>query len=152
MCRRKKHSNSTEIYWCYEVYSYWSGCVTRKTCSWLMECRFEQTFVRFLDRIHKVYSVQRETSKGIYVVRGETDQRFIRIPDQIMYGQKFGRNLVKPLRIEENRSEQKKNQSSGPHTQIWTCCKEIEKMIIGMWTRIEFYQFLGQESESSLYW
>ena len=31
---------------------------------------------------------------------------------QIMYGQKFGRKLVTPLRIENNRNGQKKNQSS----------------------------------------
>ena len=31
----------------------------------LLECRFEQTFVRFLESIHKVHSIERKTSKGI---------------------------------------------------------------------------------------
>ena len=36
-------------------------------------------------------------------------KRFKQGPDQIMYGQKFGRKLVTPLRIEKNRNGQKKN-------------------------------------------
>ena len=39
-------------------------------------------------------------------------QRFKRLPDQIIYGQKFGPTLVKLLRIEKNRNGQEKNQSS----------------------------------------
>ena len=35
-----------------------------------------------------------------------------RLQDQIMYGQKYGRTLVKPLRIEKNRNGQKRNRSS----------------------------------------
>ena len=35
---------------------------------------FEQKLVRLMERIHKVYSVERETSKGIYVVQRETDK------------------------------------------------------------------------------
>ena len=37
-------------------------------------------------------------------------RRFKRHPDQIMFGQKYGRKLVKPLRIEKNRNGQKKSQ------------------------------------------
>ena len=42
--------------------------------------------------------------------------------------------------------------SPGLLTQIWMCCKKNEKMIIGMCTRIEVYQVLGQDSRSSHYW
>ena len=37
-------------------------------------------------------------------------QRFKRLPDQIMCGQKFGRKLVKPLRIEKSRNGQKEKE------------------------------------------
>ena len=104
---------STKIHWCRKVYSYWSGCVTREKDWRLLECRFKQTFVRFFERIHKIHSIERETSKKIRVVRGGDWQRSKRqLPDQIMYGQKFGRKLVKPLRIEKNRNGQKRNRSS----------------------------------------
>ena len=36
-------------------------------------------------------------------------QRFKRLPDHIMHGQKYGRKLVKPLRIEKNKKGQKKS-------------------------------------------
>ena len=62
---------STEIHWRNRVYSYWSGRVTRE--DWrLLECRFEQAFVRFLERIHTIHSIEREASKRIHVVRRET--------------------------------------------------------------------------------
>ena len=61
MCRRKKHSYSTEIHWCSPGYLYWSGCVARKA-HWLLECRFEQKSVRFLDRIPEVHSMSRLVS------------------------------------------------------------------------------------------
>ena len=40
----------------------------------MLECRFKQTFVRFLERIHEIHYIERETSKRIDVVRGETDK------------------------------------------------------------------------------
>ena len=48
----------------------------------------------------------------LYVVREETDKDPRQPPDQIVYGQKFGRKLVKPLRIEKNRNGQKRSRSS----------------------------------------
>ena len=39
-------------------------------------------------------------------------QRFKQLPDQIMKGQKFGRKVVKPVRIERYKNGQKKNRSS----------------------------------------
>ena len=65
---------STEMYWCSEVYSYWSWRHARKTYRRLLDCRFEQTFVRFVERFHKVHSTERETYQRIYVVRGKTDK------------------------------------------------------------------------------
>ena len=65
---------STEIHWCYQVYSYLSGCVTRKEDWRLLECRFEQAFVRFVERFHEIYSIERKTSQKIYAVREEIDK------------------------------------------------------------------------------
>ena len=45
--------------------------VTRKTNWRFLECRFEQTFVRVVERIQ---SIERAASKRIHVVRGETDK------------------------------------------------------------------------------
>ena len=46
-----------------------------KRIDWrLLECRFEQGFVRFVKRIHKVHFVEREASKRIFVVRVEIDK------------------------------------------------------------------------------
>ena len=60
-----------------------------------------QAFVRLLERIHKIYSIEREASKRIHVARGEIDKDSNDC--QTMYGQKFERKLVKPFRIEKTR-------------------------------------------------
>ena len=65
---------STEIHRCYQVHSYWSGRHARKAYWWLLEYRFEQEFVRFLERIDQIHSIERRTSQRTNVVRGETDQ------------------------------------------------------------------------------
>ena len=94
------------------THSYWSGRVARETNWRLLECWFEQTFVWFVERIYKVHSVEREASQRIFVIWEEDWQTFNRLADQIMYGQKCGRKLVKPLRIEKNNSGQKTSQNS----------------------------------------
>ena len=68
-------------------------------------------FVRPMERYHEEYSIERKTSQRICVVWGEIDKRFTRLPDQIMYGQKYGQTLVKPLRREENRNGQTRSQN-----------------------------------------
>ena len=64
---------STEGHWWYEACSNRSGCVTRKTYWRLLECRFKQTLVRFVERSPKIYS-EGEASKGVNVVWEETDK------------------------------------------------------------------------------
>ena len=49
-------------------------CYARTPHRRLLAHRCVQNFVRFMERIHKVYSIERETSKGTNVVRGETDK------------------------------------------------------------------------------
>ena len=111
-CRRKKPFSIPLKYMdVTKVYSYRSGCVTRQEDRRLPERRFErETFVRFLERFHEVHSIERNTSQGIFLWSGRR-QRFKRLPDQIMYGQKLWK-VVKPLRIERNKNGQMKNQSS----------------------------------------
>ena len=81
-------SYSTGMHWCCEVYTYWSGCVTRKEDSRLLESRFEQAFVRFLERNHKIHSIGAEGTDKDW---NDCQTRFVR-------GQKYGRKFVQPLR------------------------------------------------------
>ena len=73
VCGKKKHSPSHQKY-CDLSYSHWQGRHARKAYWWLVECRFEQKLVSFLERIHEIHSVERKTSKGTYVVREEIDK------------------------------------------------------------------------------
>ena len=66
--------HSTELHWCNKVYFFWSGRHARETYWWLLERRFEQKFVRFSERTHKIHSVERETSQRVHVVPSETDK------------------------------------------------------------------------------
>ena len=87
------------VHWCYQFNTYWSGCLTRKDDWRLLECRFEQKFVRFLDRIFKVHSIERKKpSTRIHVVRKENDKNSHDDQTQIMV-RKYRRELVTPLRI-----------------------------------------------------
>ena len=46
-----------------------------------------------------------------FVDRGRLT-KFKRLPDQIMYGEKCGQKLVKPLRIEKNKNRKTRSQNS----------------------------------------
>ena len=67
---------------------------------------------RFLERIHKVHSTWKKNLQKVFMWFGRNWQRFRRLPDQIMCGQKFRRKLGKLLRIEKDRNGQGKNRSS----------------------------------------
>ena len=74
LARRRITPYSTEIHWCIQNYSYEFGCQARETHRWLLEYWRVKRFVRFLDRFHSFYSIGREISKRIYVVRVKTDK------------------------------------------------------------------------------
>ena len=76
-------------------------CCKKKTDWRLLECRFEQAFVRFTERIHKIHFIEREPSKRIYV-SGWDWRKCRRLPDRIMSGQKCGRDLGKAVQNREN--------------------------------------------------
>ena len=65
---------STEIHWRLQNYKNEFGCYAWTPHRWLLEYRWIKSFVWFLDRFHSVYSIGRETSRRIYVVRWETDK------------------------------------------------------------------------------
>ena len=63
---------STEIHWRNQNYSYEFGCQARTPHRRLLEYRWFKRFIWFLDRFHPVYSIGRETSRRIYIIRKET--------------------------------------------------------------------------------
>ena len=65
-----------------------------------------------MDRFHSVYSIGRESSRRIYVVRGETDKNGKRHPGQTVYGENSGRNWEEMLTKLREKQSQLKNQSS----------------------------------------
>ena len=68
-----------------------------------LEFRFKQKLLRFVERFHKVFSVDRITSHRIHVVRGKMDKHSNDYQNQTMYDQKYEPELIKPLRIERNK-------------------------------------------------
>ena len=67
-----------------------------------------QAFVRFVERIPEVHSIERETSRRTYVCRRRlTKIQTTTIPDHVW--QKYGRKSVKPIRIEKNKKPQLDN-------------------------------------------
>ena len=61
--RFKSGDTKTEAQCSCLVYSYRSGRHARKTNWWLLQCRFEQNFVRFLEIVRKIHSIERKASK-----------------------------------------------------------------------------------------
>ena len=90
--REESFSFSTEIHWRTENYKNEFGCYARTSHRWLLEHRWVKRFVWFLDRFHSVYSVGRETSKRIYVVREATDKTAVNIQARSFMARPIGRN------------------------------------------------------------
>ena len=83
---------STEIHWRIQNYSYEFGCQARTTHRWLLEYRWVKRFVWFLDRFHSIYSIGRKTSRRIYVVRGEIDEKTADIQARSSMARTLGEN------------------------------------------------------------
>ena len=56
---------STKYIWCTKIHFYWSGCVAFGTCRWLLECRFKQKLIRFVDRFTKLTLLSENISVDI---------------------------------------------------------------------------------------
>ena len=65
-----------------------------------------------MDQNHKIYSVERNSFKRIYVVRNETDRKSKQHHVQITYGLTLGHELEKPRKEERNKNVQPRNQNS----------------------------------------
>ena len=78
---------------------------------WLLECGPVSKFIRFMERIHKVHFVERETSKDICGPGGDW-QKFKQLPDLRMFGLKYGPKLGKPLKREKSKSGKLRCQNS----------------------------------------
>ena len=63
------------FFWRLQNYSYELECFARKSHRRLLEHRWVKRFVWFLDRFHSVYSIGRETSRRIHVVRERLTRR-----------------------------------------------------------------------------
>ena len=103
---------STEIHWRLQNYAYKLGCYAWRPHRWLLEYRWVKRFVWFLDRFHSVYSIGRETSRRIHVVRVETDKNGKRHPDQIIDGQNSGEECQRTPSWRRGKNGQLKSQSS----------------------------------------
>ena len=111
-CRRKKHSL---IHWNTLILLgllvlVWTSCKKKRIDDyWNVESskNLSDSWRGFT-----TFTLLKETRHKNICRPGGDWQRFKRLPDQIKCGQKFQRKLVKQLRIEKNRNEQKENQSS----------------------------------------
>ena len=66
---------STEMHWRLQKYTHKLGCYARTPYRWLLEHRWVKRFVWFLDRFPSVFFIGRKTSKRIYVVQVETNEK-----------------------------------------------------------------------------
>ena len=63
LCAQRNIPYSTEIHWCNKIYSYWSGRHAREKYRWLLERRFEQKLVKFVERFHKFHYIKEKPHK-----------------------------------------------------------------------------------------
>ena len=75
LAERRIIPNSTEVHWRDQNYSYEFGCQARQAHWWLLEHWWLSRLVWTLDRFHTIYSTRRKSSRRIYVVRGEIDEK-----------------------------------------------------------------------------
>ena len=75
LTERRIIPHSTEVYWPFQNYSYELGFHAWTPHRWLLEDWWIKRFARSLDRFHTIYSIGWKTSRRIYVVRGETNEK-----------------------------------------------------------------------------
>ena len=75
LAKRRIIHHSTETHWCIQNYSYEFGCQAREAHWWLLEHWWLSRLVWSLDRFHTVYCIGRKTSKRIFVVREEINEK-----------------------------------------------------------------------------
>ena len=68
------------------------GCYARKTHRWLLEYRWVKRLVWSMDRFHSIYSIGRKTSRRIYVVREEINEKTADIQARSFMARNLGEN------------------------------------------------------------
>ena len=66
---------STQVHWRNQNYPCEFGCQAREAHRWLLEYRWVSRLVRSLDRFQTIYSIGRKTSRRIFVVRWEINEK-----------------------------------------------------------------------------
>ena len=92
-------------------YSHKSGCDARKSHCRSVERRWEQDFVRFMDRIHEIYVFERKASTRIYVVRGETDKDSSNYQTRFYVAKSMDQKWKKKLRKQKGRMGEKETKT-----------------------------------------
>ena len=64
---------SVQVHRHYQNNTYVTGCIVGKT-KWLLERRWRKKIFRCMDRLHKIYFIERKATWRIYMVREETDE------------------------------------------------------------------------------
>ena len=122
VCRGKKHSPF------HENTLMLLGLLILIWMSWkkrngrLLEYRFEQAFVRFMESIHKILSIERETSKRNTCGPGGDWRKYKRLPDQIMHVQKCGGKAAQKSRKQEWATEKPKLDNAREPKGIYLLC------------------------------
>ena len=105
---RRNIPYSTQIHWRDQIYTDWFGRQAWEAYWWLLECRFERTFVRYADRIHDLLYWERNLPRDVCGLERDW-QKFEWLQDQIAWGLRYGPKLENQLRIENNRNVQLNN-------------------------------------------
>ena len=92
---------STEIRWCDQGFFHKSGCVARKRYRWFLDLWREQEFVRFVEMFLKIHFIERTPLQRDTCGPGRNWQTFEQLPDQTMYGPKYGPTIGKAVQKRE---------------------------------------------------
>ena len=106
---------STEIHWRNQNYSYEFGCQARETHWWLLEHWWLSRLVGSLDRFHTIYPIRRKSSRRIYVVWGEIDQKTAYIQARSSMARALEINGKEMLSWRRSKSGHMKNLNSTMH-------------------------------------
>ena len=68
--KRRNIPYSPEVYWCNQNHTHWFGRHAREAYWRLLECWFEQKFVRFVEWFHEIHIIERKTFPNGYMWSG----------------------------------------------------------------------------------
>ena len=101
LAERRIIPNSSEVHWCIQNYSYEFGCQERETHRWLLEYRWVKRLVWSMDMFHSIYSIGRKTSRRIYVVRVQMNEKTADIQARSFMARTLGENWERNAKLKE---------------------------------------------------